>query len=112
MGEGWLVAMGIACAVLLCLFVWLAGRPEAREVEKITAFPVEVLATPEPGPVDLNSASAEALSRLPGIGPELAERIVTFREEKGPFASVEELDGVSGIGAGRIAAIESLVFCG
>ncbi len=50
------------------------------------------------GPVDLNAADATTLQTLPGIGPVLAERIVAWREEHGPFASVEELGEVSGIG--------------
>ncbi len=49
-------------------------------------------------PVDLNAADASTLQTLPGIGPVLAERIVAWREENGPFASVEELGEVSGIG--------------
>lgn len=50
------------------------------------------------GPVDLNTADATTLETLPGIGPVLAERIVAWREENGPFASVDELGDVSGIG--------------
>lgn len=49
-------------------------------------------------PVDLNTADVAALQVLPGIGPVLAERIVRWRTEVGPFASVDELTAVSGIG--------------
>lgn len=49
-------------------------------------------------PVDLNRASAEELTAVPGIGKALAQRIVDFREQHGPFARVEDLMKVKGIG--------------
>jgi len=49
-------------------------------------------------PVDLNRASAEELTVVPGIGKALAQRIVDFREQHGPFARVEDLMKVKGIG--------------
>jgi competence protein ComEA len=48
--------------------------------------------------IDPNTASAEELDRLPGIGPALAERIIAERERGGPFRTVEELQRVPGIG--------------
>ena len=48
--------------------------------------------------IDLNTADAYDLDRLPGIGPAKAEAILTYREEHGPFQSVDELLSVSGIG--------------
>jgi len=48
--------------------------------------------------VDLNTASAEELTTVPGIGPTLAQRIVEFREKEGPFRRVEDLMKVKGIG--------------
>lgn len=50
------------------------------------------------GPVDLNAASADELTALPRIGPALAERIVDDREANGPYASIDALDRVPGIG--------------
>ena len=49
-------------------------------------------------PIDLNQASAQQLTRLPGIGESLAKRIVDFREQNGPFKRVEDLMKVKGIG--------------
>lgn len=48
--------------------------------------------------LSLNSVSAAELCDLPGIGPVLAERIVTYREQKGAFKSLDELKKVKGIG--------------
>jgi comEA protein len=60
--------------------------------------------------LDLNRASFAELLDLPGIGPTLAERILHYREEHGPFRTVEELLSVKGVGpqllerlAGKIA---------
>ena len=58
--------------------------------------------------MNLNTADAEALTALPGIGEELAARIVEYREEHGPFKTVEDLTEVPGIGQGKLAALEGL----
>jgi competence protein ComEA len=60
------------------------------------------------GPVDLNTADAALLDTLPGIGPSTAAKIVTDRESNGPFASVEDLGRVSGIGPKKIEQLEGL----
>ncbi|QJW36414.1 helix-hairpin-helix domain-containing protein [Cellulosimicrobium protaetiae] len=60
-------------------------------------------------PVDLNAADAAALDALPGIGPVLAERIVAWRTENGPFTTVDELGEVSGIGPAVLADVRDLV---
>lgn len=52
-------------------------------------------------PVDVNGASAAELSSLPGIGPVLAERIIAAR----PFAELEALTRVRGIGPKRLSAL-------
>lgn len=55
--------------------------------------------------IDLNSATAEQLQELDGVGPVLAERIVAWRTEHGRFRSVEDLREVSGIGPRKYARI-------
>lgn len=61
------------------------------------------------GPVDVNSASAELLDDLPGVGPATAAAIVTERERNGPFASVDDLDRVPGIGPVKLEGLRELV---
>jgi competence protein ComEA len=60
-------------------------------------------------PININSATADELETLPGIGPVLAGAIIDHRERNGPFASVDELLDVSGIGEQRLADIRDLV---
>ncbi|CAM5548658.1 hypothetical protein SABIM44S_04009 [Streptomyces abikoensis] len=61
------------------------------------------------GPVSLNSATAEQLDALPGVGPVLARHIVDYRTQHGGFRSVEELRKVNGIGSRRFADLRPLV---
>jgi competence protein ComEA len=61
------------------------------------------------GLLDLNLASVEDFDGLPGIGPVLAQRIVDWRTEHGRFASVDQLQEVSGIGASKYSALKAKV---
>jgi len=63
----------------------------------------------ESGPININTADANQLTALPGVGPVLAERIIAHRETYGPFQIIEELTDVSGIGASRLEDIRPLI---
>lgn len=60
-------------------------------------------------PVDLNRATAADLDGLPGIGPVLAQRIVDYRLQQGPFTSVDQLDDVPGIGPALFTQLKKRV---
>ena len=66
-------------------------------------------ATASAGPIDINTATAEQLDELDGIGPGMAGAILEYREEHGGFGSVEELGQVPGIGEKRLAALREKV---
>lgn len=60
--------------------------------------------------LELNRASADALSGLPGIGPKLAQRIVAYRDAHGPFRQVEDLRRVPGIGPKIFEKVRHFVY--
>ncbi|HEX6946277.1 MAG TPA: ComEA family DNA-binding protein [Acidimicrobiia bacterium] len=61
------------------------------------------------GRIAVNRATAAELENLPGVGPVLAERIVAYREQNGPFETVEDLLQVPGIGEAKLAALRDLI---
>ena len=97
---------GLFLCVLLGLFL-RDRRAEAPVETEIQVSQEEIL--PDLSPLDLNSATAEELATLPGIGAELAGRIVAYREEQGGFESAEEIMEVPGIGEGKFAALEGRI---
>jgi competence ComEA-like helix-hairpin-helix protein len=59
--------------------------------------------------IDLNRADVAELTRLPGVGPALAARIVDARDTTGPFATVDDLRRVKGLGRTKIERLRPLV---
>lgn len=80
----------------------LAPAVEGRGVTVEAAAPATAL-------VNINTASAEDLETLPGIGEVLAATIVQYRDEHGPFTSVDQLVDVSGIGEVTLEELRDLV---
>lgn len=109
-----LVAVGLVAAGLALFLPTLKTSPltlpEPIEVTGVRVLVPTFLDTEEK--VNLNSASAEELVTLPGIGEVLAARIVAYREEYGPFRSLDDLKGVSGIGDKVVEEISDLVTLG
>lgn len=66
-------------------------------------------ATADDQRVDINSATVDELDALPRIGPVLAERIVAYREDNGPYASVDDLEAIDGISAGMVDELRPLI---
>jgi len=75
----------------------------------------EVVAPPPPGGagagalINVNTATATELEELPGVGEVIAQAIVDYRTENGPFATVDQLLDVSGIGDATLENIRELV---
>lgn len=104
-GSAYLFLILVTLAFLAAVIVLTsrAGQTEpvgySIETERAASeevAPVRVL-------VDVNTATAEELDTLTGIGPSLAQAILDYRAEHGDFTSAEELLGVKGIGEAKLA---------
>ncbi len=83
-----------------------------RPIQGTSSEAVATAAEPSSPLIDLNTASVDELETLPGIGPALAERIVAYRTEHGPFQSVDELAEVRGISPRMVDQLRGLVTVG
>ena len=82
----------------------VSGEGEGRAHAALTPFDpakMKVLSIP----VNINTAGAEELDILPGVGPKMAQAIVAFREAHGKFSALEDLQKVKGLGPKKFAAI-------
>ena len=59
--------------------------------------------------ININTATLEELDSLPGIGPSIAQRIIDYRDENGPFNTIEDIQNVSGIGPATFDDIKDLI---
>ena len=107
-----IILLGLTAAFLCALAVLSAQDRQERipgaVIETEVEVPREEIA-PDFPPVDLNTATAEELDTLPGIGESLAGRIIAYREANGPFGSIEEIMEVSGIGEAKFAELKDRV---
>jgi competence protein ComEA len=72
------------------------------------AMPVKATAA-NPGALNLNLATAAQLDAVPGISPAMAQKIIDYRQQQGPFTVVEELKNISGIGEATFTKIKPYV---
>lgn len=86
-------------------------KPGFEPLVELTPTP-QPQSTPQNTPtalININYATLEELMTLPGIGPLLAQRIIEYRENYGPFVDVEELLNVEGIGEALLDRIRNLI---
>jgi competence protein ComEA len=89
-----------ALALIVCLGLVLAPAAAPAQNSKAQS------ATPTTEKVNINTATAEQLQTLPGIGPALAKSIVDYRTKTGKFKKIEELINVKGVGEKKFEQIK------
>lgn len=115
----------IAVFLLFCLWYFTSAQKGAQYLtakEPNEALPEEYEQTSEAlsqtdktekevseGLININTARAEELSSLPGIGEKTAELIIAYRKEKGGFASKEEIMNIAGIGEKTYKSLQNLI---
>ena len=81
----------------------------AEATQGFRVIPGLATQTPAASSININTASAEELSTLPGIGPTIAQRIVDYRTAHGPFSHVEDIMNVAGIGPATFDNIKDAI---
>ncbi len=82
----------------------VAPEEPVEPVEPVEEAAAEVIAQG----IDLNTATASELEALPGVGPTRARSIADYRDEHGPFTSVDDLLAIEGIGSGTLDRIKGI----
>ena len=109
------ILVGLTIALSSFVVGYYVGKNTADAPITVEGFVTTAPATTSPGSasaeerLNINTATAEQLQALPGIGPVTAANIVSFREQYGPFLSVEELLDVDNIGPKTLADIIDLI---
>lgn len=98
-----IVAIAVAMVILSFTIGYFAGRNSApSQVVIDPEIDTELLSSDTEesadGKVNINTADRDELMTLPGIGEVIAEGIIVYREENGPFEKIEDIVNVSGIG--------------
>lgn len=102
-GNIFLVLTLLFAALSAALF--FTGRPQSEGYTVTAQRGDDSPRQPESCPLNINTATAGQLETLDGIGQVLAQRIVDYRNANGPFASVDDLLEVNGIGPGILETI-------
>jgi competence protein ComEA len=108
-GAAMILALAAACAAATAAPARVGGSA-AQSAKGAGASGADQ--TARTAPVDINTADVDRLTELPGIGRAIAQRIVDYRKEHGPFKAVEELLNVRGIGDRSLARIRDRVTVG
>jgi len=105
---GWLL---LAACVVLAVWALLGGyAPQPRTSYAAMGRTADVQPIPvQTGAIPVNTADAEVLDELPGIGPATAESILAEREENGPFYYPEDLMQVDGIGEKKLEDMRDML---
>jgi len=113
--EKRIVTALLASLICLCIGLWLAmalspdAEPVVENRKAVLYDAARVPEVPSSGGININTASAEQLRSLPGIGEALSARIVAYRETNGVFLHPASIMEVQGLGEKTYAEIQDLI---
>ena len=112
--QGWILiaVTGAFFCLLPGVFLGRSTNKSYIKIQDIQTVQTQPTATTEPetlGMIDINTATADQLQLLPGIGESLSQRIVDYRKQHGGFRNIEELMEVSGIGEKKFTSIKDYI---
>ncbi len=97
----------LAATVLVSLIAASPALAAQAKAGRTTSAKPDVVGT-----ININTASASELERLPGIGPKTAGRIVEYRQKNGSFKKIEELMNVRGVGEKNFLKLRTQITAG
>lgn len=129
LSPAWWIAYGVLCGLGAAGLIFLLASPRRGEPVQLLSVPTrsatsalevtEIEPTPTTSPIptlafplNINTAIAQELEQLPGIGPTLAQSIVAYREVHGAFITIEDIQNVPEIGPRTYEAIMPFITVG
>jgi comEA protein len=95
----------ICCSCIAFTGGFFIGRNYNRTPVQVSKLPAATASSENTAKVNINTATIEELQTLPDIGPLLAQRIIDYRQQHGPFTKPADLSKVEGIGIKTLEAI-------
>ncbi|WRP05338.1 helix-hairpin-helix domain-containing protein [Rossellomorea aquimaris] len=84
--------------------------PKVGEIETPRLAPSMPLTDSGKGRININTATQQEFETLPGIGPAKASTFIHYREEHGPFATIEEIQNISGVGEKTFEKLKEYIY--
>ena len=99
-----MAAILIICVIAMGFYFWHRNIVENGLIDIDRAVPVELKYV-----ININDAPWPAIANLPGIGPTLAQQIVEYRDEIGPFNNIDDIKNIRGIGEAKLNGIREFI---
>jgi len=99
-----MAAILIVCVIAMGFYFWHRNIVENGLIDIDRATPIELDYV-----VDINDAPWPAIANLPGIGKTLAQEIVEYRDEMGPFNHIDDIKNIRGIGEAKLDSIREFI---